>query len=415
MLARLGGDEFAVILRDVDDPAVADEVGRKILDVVGAPFTLRGSAQVIGASVGVALAPLHGTDPHGLLHCAELAMRSAKDAHVGVEVYRRSLEARAADRPTLADDLRRALAEDAIDVVYQPQVALYDGRTVGIEALARWNHPERGPIPTERFVRLAEDVGLVGQLDQAVLARALGDLASLHAADHAIQLAVNLSARDLADPRLAERVAAATAHAGIDARHLTVELTESTVMRDPAHDGAILRRLRDAGACVAIDDFGTGYSSLAYLSELPVAELKIDRAFVRGAADGLRDRAIVRSIASLGRELGLRVCAEGVEDAQAWELVRELGCSTAQGTTSRARCRSTSCAAGSGPACAGTPERARQPAAARPARRPKTQMSSRELPIMRFLPCTPPVISPAASTPGTVVAPSASITRPPFW
>jgi EAL domain-containing protein (putative c-di-GMP-specific phosphodiesterase class I) len=285
----------------------------------------------VGASVGVALFPLHGDDPEALMRRAEIAMYVAKTSRSTFEVYSTEQEHYTKDRLALFADLRKAIEAGDLSLHYQPKVALPAGEVVGVEALARWHHPERGSVPPDVFVPLAEHTGLVRRLTTSVLDMALAQCRVW--ADHGLDLpvAVNLSVRDLLDPGLPVQVMELLDRYDLGPDSLQLEITESSMMDQPARALDVLNALADLGLELAIDDFGTGYSSLAYLQRLPVRQLKIDRSFVTGMSDNENDAAIVRSTIDLGHSLALTVVAEGVEDAGSIDLLSGAGCDLAQG------------------------------------------------------------------------------------
>jgi len=314
-VARLGGDEFAVLVT-----GDAEAAATRIRAAISERLELEGIGVEVEASVGIASYPQHGDDPETLLQRADAAMYAAKRARIGSAVYRDGF-GYSRENLELIADLRRALDEDEIVVYYQPKAALATGRVVAVEALVRWQHPERGLIFPDAFIPLAENTGLMRPLTHHVLDRAL---AQSRAWD--LGVAVNVSTRNLLDPTLPETVDALLERHGVAAERLELEITETTIMADPARAKAVLARLRAMGVGLAVDDFGTGYTSLGWLRELPVTTLKIDKSFVMDF-----DSVIVASIVQLGRNLGLQVVAEGVEDAESWEALRALGCDLVQG------------------------------------------------------------------------------------
>ncbi len=329
-LARLGGDEFGILLpaRSLED---AQLVAARIHTALETPFPLQGLALEVAASVGIAAYPQHGEDAHTLRQHADVAMYAAKRAHAGTAVYDAEQDTNDAERLALAGELRRALENEELVVYFQPKAELASGRILGAEALVRWQHPERGFIPPSEFVPIAERTGLIKPLTRYVLAAALGQCDAWNAAGVDLHVAVNLTIPDLLDLELPDRVAALLADAGVPAEHLELEITESTILADPARVRQVLDRLNEMGVRLAIDDFGTGYSSLAYLKDLPVQTIKIDRSFVLGMCENADDATIVRSTIDLGRNLGLDVVAEGVESQEIWDSLRSQGCSLAQG------------------------------------------------------------------------------------
>ena len=331
VLARLGGDEFAVLLPTIASIEQATEVADRIRGSLEQPFTLQDISVHVGASVGIAIAPDHGRTGEDLLQHADIAMYLAKDSSADHQVYEPASDPYSASKLSMVGDFRRGLAERQFEVYYQPKASLASGAVDGVEALVRWNHPERGLIPPNDFIPLAEKTGLIDRLTVYVMDAALRQCAEWRNLGLDLAVAVNLSARNIGDPQLPDTVAGLLSDHGIDPSRLVLELTESTLMEDPEGAKAVLARLHAMGVGLAIDDFGTGYSSLSYLSELPVTELKIDRSFVMSMATSDGDAFIVRSTIDLGRNLGLRVVAEGVETESVWNRLGELGCDVGQG------------------------------------------------------------------------------------
>ncbi|WP_448625254.1 putative bifunctional diguanylate cyclase/phosphodiesterase [Geodermatophilus sp. URMC 64] len=330
-VVRLGGDEFAVVVPGTADEDRVLHLGRRMVRALEQPVALDGLEVEIGASVGVALAPLHGTDPATLLKRADRAMYDAKISTRRLRLYEPELDNENPRRLTLVSALRTALQDGGISVVIQPQARLATGEVVGGEALVRWDHPELGPVSPDEFIPVAERSGLIGPLTTLVLDSALAACAQWRAAGADFGVAVNLSARSLHDADLVDEVARLLRRHGVPAGRLTLEVTESSVMADPARAVALLHQLRDLGVRLSVDDFGTGYSSLSYLKRLPVHEVKIDRSFVSGLREQGEDVGIVRAIVDLGRHLGLEVVAEGVEDADTHEMLVDMGCDLVQG------------------------------------------------------------------------------------
>ncbi|HYH28625.1 MAG TPA: EAL domain-containing protein, partial [Actinomycetota bacterium] len=256
---------------------------------------------------------------------------AAKETRRPFAVYEPELDRYSPDRLRRVAELRSALEEGELVCYYQPKLDLRSDEVIGLEALVRWDHPRHGLLPPSEFVPLAEYTGLIRPLTTEVLSSALRELASWRAEGFDIHVAVNLSTHSLLDPKLPEEVRTLLELSGGNASWLELELTESSVMSDPARSTKVLHRLADLGVSIAIDDFGTGYSSLAYLKQLPVTTLKIDRSFVMSMGSDHSDATIVRSIIDLGANLGLRVVAEGVETADAMDALRRMGCDVAQG------------------------------------------------------------------------------------
>ena len=330
-VARLGGDEFAVLLSRIETAEGAVAVANKLQAVLQEPFELEGLSLDVEASIGVALYPEHASDPDELLQHADIAMYVAKDTHAGYVLFDPTLDQHSPRRLALLGELRRAIGEQQLVLHYQPKVDTHTGQVLGVEALVRWQHPEHGLIPPGDFIPLAERTGLIGPLTTYVLDAALRQCHQWRQAGHELAIAVNVSARSLLDLAFPDQVAGLLAREDLPARLLIVEITESTIMADPTHALEILGRLNAMGVQIAIDDFGTGYSSMAHLKTLPVQELKVDRSFVSQMTNNSRDAVIVRSTVDLGRNLGLRVVAEGVEDVVTSQELEALGCDAIQG------------------------------------------------------------------------------------
>ncbi|MEO5680688.1 MAG: EAL domain-containing protein [Acidimicrobiales bacterium] len=330
-VARLGGDEFAILLHPVADEADAETIARLILVALERPFTLGDLTIEIGASIGVAMYPAHADASATLLQRADVAMYEAKAAHLGYAVYAAERDQSNPRRLSLAAELRKAIENDELSVVYQPKAHLGAGRVTGVEALVRWAHPRYGSLPPDEFIPLAEHTGLIRPLTDLVLDRALRQCRAWADLGLELTVAVNLSARSLIDPDLAGNVAALLERAGVAPRMLTLEITESMMMADPVRALETMHRLAATGISLSIDDFGTGYSSLSYLKRLPVHEVKIDKSFVLNMTVEEDDASIVRSVVDLARNLRLRVVAEGVEDAPTLAALAALGCDSVQG------------------------------------------------------------------------------------
>ncbi len=329
-VARLGGDEYVILLHDLDETNVPT-VAKKVLAVLDAPFHWQGQSIDLGGSLGIALYPTHCADPSSLIRCADIAMYVAKRSGVGYALYASDQQRVSRRDLSLKSELRQAIQSDQLMLYYQPQIDQRMGHVVGLEALLRWQHTQRGFLPPDQFIPLAEEAGLIGNLTHWVLNRALQEAAALAAAGYPLRMAVNLSARNLHDRDLPAHVSTLLAAHGVPPDRLTLEVTESAVMASPADGLAILRELDRMGVKLAIDDFGTGYSSLAYLKRLPVDELKIDKSFVIDMEQNDNDAVIVRSTIDLAHNLGLRVVAEGVEHRDIWDTLCVLGCDCSQG------------------------------------------------------------------------------------
>jgi diguanylate cyclase len=330
-VARLGGDEFAVLLPRVETADGALTVARKLQSSLEEPFALDGLTLDVEASIGVALYPDHGRDPEELLQHADIAMYTAKELHAGFVTFDPRQDQHSPRRLALLGELRRALEHRQLLLHYQPKVDAHSGRVLGAEALVRWQHPEHGRISPDEFIPLAERTGIIGPLTSYVMDAALRQCRQWHQAGHELSVAVNVSARSLLDLHFPDEVGALLARHQVPAELLVVELTESAIMADPVRALEVVGRLNAMGVQLSIDDFGTGYSSLAYLRSLPVHELKIDRSFVSKMISDASDAVIVHSTVDLGRNLGLRVVAEGVEDALTLQQLGLLGCHAVQG------------------------------------------------------------------------------------
>jgi len=331
LVTRLGGDEFAVLAGDLADEDAAVRLGRRLLRALEHPVPLDGMEVEVTGSLGVALAPAHATEPAALLKRADLAVHDAKASTRGLRVFDPTLAAEDPRRLALATELRTAVHEGHLEVHVQPQAEVGTGRVVSVEALVRWTHPQLGRVGPDEFIPVAERSGLIGPLTTLVLDRSLAAVAAWRAAGSDLSVAVNLSTRSLHDTDLVDEVERLLRRHGVPADRLTLEVTEGSVMADPARTIAVLHRLRELGCLLSVDDFGTGYSSLSYLKKLPVHEVKIDQSFVTGLRTGGEDVAIVRAIVDLGGHLGLKVVAEGVEDQQTWDLLAGIGCDLVQG------------------------------------------------------------------------------------
>lgn len=327
---RLGGDEFKVIVAGQQDRATLSKIARQIISALSKPYKIDGQSVVIGASVGIALAPEHGSTSDELIRNVDLALYSAKDAGRGCfRFYAENLHTAAEERAELEKDLREAIVRNELELYYQPVVFAATEKIVGFEALMRWNHPTRGQLSPAKFVPIAEDAGLIDRLGQWVLRTACADLACW---PKSIRCAVNVSALQFANPELPAIVANVLAHSGVAPSQLELEITESVFVGDNAGTDAMFKALKRIGVRLALDDFGTGYSSLGYLKKAPFDKIKIDRSFVQGATEpGSRNGAIIASITSLAEALDMDTTAEGVETLDELELVRLLGCSHVQG------------------------------------------------------------------------------------
>ncbi len=331
VVARLGGDEFAVLLPTARSTEAAVAAAAELGGVVERSIRLGPLTLSARASIGVAAAPLHGDNAQTLVRHADVAMYAAKNSRSGLRLYEPAVDRNSPQRLALIADLREAVERRDLLVAFQPKVDPTTGAVTGAEALARWHHPVRGAVPPDEFIPLAEHSGLVRPLTLHVLELALRRRAAWARAGHDLHVAVNLSPNSLLDAELPDIVARLLAQTGNAPSTLTLEITESTILADPAGSMATLEKLHTLGVKLSIDDFGTGYSSLGRLRELPIHEVKIDKSFVKRIAADHRDRAVVRSAVQLGHALDLEVVAEGVEDLDTYEYLAREGCDVVQG------------------------------------------------------------------------------------
>jgi diguanylate cyclase (GGDEF)-like protein len=331
LLARLGGDEFAVLPAGPCGPEEGRAVARGLVSALEDSFDVDGIVLDVRASVGLACFPEHGTSPDELLRRADVALYCAKASASPVELYSAAQDHYTVDRLMLAAQLRRGLEMGEIVLDYQPKYPLRGGRPTGVEALARWEHPALGRVGPDGFIPLAEQTGLIAQLTETVLRTAIEQCARWQDQGLALRVSVNVSPRNLLDPHLPGLIRKLLAGARVDPGQLQLEITESRAVPSGRVAIAVLEELRKMGVGLAIDDFGTGFSSLVQLQRLPVDEIKIDRSFVARMVESASDAAIVRSTIDLARNLGLLVCAEGVESERVRRLLADLGCDLAQG------------------------------------------------------------------------------------
>ncbi len=328
-VVRLGGDEFAIIQATVAQPDAATALARRLIAELAEPYVIEGHQVVVGASVGIALAPQDGGSADLLLKSADLALYRAKaDGRGTWRFFEPEMDARMQARRQLELDLRHALAAGEFHLLYQPLINLASGRVTGFEALLRWRHAERGLVSPADFIPLAEETGLILPLGEWVLREACAEAARWPAD---VSVAVNVSAVQFASPRLVDAVAEALAASGLPGARLEIEVTESIMLQDTVVTMGVLHRLRGFGIRISMDDFGTGYSSLSYLRSFPFDKIKIDQSFVRDLEKRGDARAIVRAISGLGGSLGMRTSAEGVETPEQFEQLRADGCTEGQG------------------------------------------------------------------------------------
>jgi len=330
-VARLGGDEFGLLLPELAGPHDTLPVLERLHAALELPIHVQSLPIGIEASIGIALYPEHGEDAQTLIQRADVAMYDAKRDGCSYMFYDDDAHDYDVTSLTLVAELRRAIAEHELVLHYQPKAALASGLVTSVEALVRWVHPKRGIVFPDSFIPIAQETSLIGPLTLYVIEEALQQARAWHREGLEMSIAVNLSTRNLLDRGFPNQVAELLSRWEVDASWLELEVTESAMLANPTRAKAVLGELSELGIRLSIDDFGTGYSSLAYLRQLPVDEIKIDRSFVIGMGVEAGDAVIVRSTVDLGRNLGLNVVAEGVETIETWELLRDLGCNTAQG------------------------------------------------------------------------------------
>jgi diguanylate cyclase (GGDEF)-like protein len=331
VVARLGGDEFGILLADAGDRDTVDLLTDRMSQALSSPFLVQELTLEVGASIGIAIYPDDGRDVDTLVQRADVAMYQAKSTFRGHEFYSLEHDSYSPTRLALLGELRNAIEEGQLTVAYQPKVDVMSGRIVGAEALVRWKHPRRGFVPPDEFVPVAEHTGLLRPLTLFVLDSALEQCARWREAGFELDVAVNLSVRNLLDVELPGDIERLLARYALPPAALELEITETALLADPIRTNGVLQALHSTGVGISIDDFGTGYSSLSYLRRMPVDELKIDKSFVTDMALDENAAVIVRSTIDLGRNLGLRVVAEGVETREVWEHLAALGCHVAQG------------------------------------------------------------------------------------
>ena len=329
-VGRLGGDEFMAVLPGTVEIGLLESLARTLIEQVSRPYLIEGNRVTIGASVGIAIGDPGRACADSLIRNADLALYAAKGDGRGKHCFfEPAMHSEASDRQRLEADLRQALERDEIWVAFQPIVRAAGEEISGFEALARWNHPVRGPIGPDKFIPLAEECGMIGKIGQFVLCAALSEAASW---PDAVRIAVNVSPIQFNDPSIVEIVATAISETKIRAGRVELEITESVFLGNSDATEITFARLKALGVRLALDDFGTGYSSLSYLKEAPFDKIKIDQSFVRGAASSTnRNSAIIRAIVTLAESLGMDTCAEGVETHDDLQLIRELGVSQVQG------------------------------------------------------------------------------------
>ena len=331
LIARIGGDEFAALLPDLSSSEYAIGFAQTLISILEEPCIIGDYKLRLASSIGLAFYPQHGSDQNTLMRRADLAMYYAKSTRRGYSIYESSLDEGGLLHLALESDLNRAIECDELFLEYQPQIDLRSGIVTGVEALVRWMHPERGVIPPNEFIPLAEQTGIVQRLMEWVLHRALSDCAEWQSSGFGFGVSVNLSPINLHHPEIRDVISRSLNATPVRDGSLMLELTESAVMGDPEYAIRVLDSLAAAGIGVSIDDFGTGHCSLSYIKKLPATEIKIDRSFVMDMNQDPNDMVIVRATIGLAHNMGLSVIAEGVEDASTMQNLRALGCDKAQG------------------------------------------------------------------------------------
>jgi diguanylate cyclase (GGDEF)-like protein len=329
-VARLGGDEFGMLLPETDAKS-AQKIAKKIVKMFEEPFIYENQNLNVGISIGIVEFPTHGDDVNILMQRADVAMYNAKKNKLGFFLYESSEDKYSVGRLALISDLRKAINEGLLSVYFQPKIDVKRNKIIGAEALLRWNHPERGFIPPFEFIPLAEQTGLISSLTDFVINEALKNCHYWHQIGYPIVVSINISTHSLQNKKFPEFIIAAIRKHHLAPKYCTLEITESAFMKDPYQAKEILNEIKDFGIDISIDDFGTGYSSLAYLKQLPVSEIKIDRSFVIEMSDDQEDEIIVKITIDLAHNLGLKVVAEGVDNKKTLLKLQELGCEMVQG------------------------------------------------------------------------------------
>jgi diguanylate cyclase (GGDEF)-like protein len=333
-VARLGGDEFAIILRNLSTVGKAQKVARRIANSISQPFSLSGNRISVSVHIGIAPCDAEYETPEDILRDADIAMHFAKERNIGAAVFTKELRERFQERANLELDLRHAVERGELSMHYQPIVSLREGRLIGFEALLRWNHSERGSVPPNKFIPIAEESGLIVPITNWILNETCSQLARWRRISPACEnliVSVNISSKHLAADDLVDDVELALDAAKLPADLLKLEVTESAAMENAEHTIDVLNRLKKIGVQLSLDDFGTGYSSLSHLHRLPFDTLKIDRSFVSRVGENGENSEILQTIISLAKNLKMRVIAEGIETESQFNVLRHLGCDLGQG------------------------------------------------------------------------------------
>ena len=329
MVARIGGDEFAVMAYGLASEAEAEALAGRVVEILGRPFIIQGQVAEIGASVGVSLAPKHGSDPETLIQFTDIALYTAKRTDErGYRLFEPAMQEVIQRRRFLEVDLRRACMREDFKIAYQPIIDSATGAYTGAEALLRWTCPDRGEVEPSEFIPIAEELGLISRIGAGVLKQACMDAASW---PNHLDLAVNISPVQLHDPRLPQTVMQALEDSGFPATRLELEITETALLGNDEIVMRTLTKLREFGIRISLDDFGTGYSSLSYLHRFPITRIKIDKSFVQRLPSDVGSASIVRAIAQLGESLQMKITAEGIETDEQMAFITQHGCNDVQG------------------------------------------------------------------------------------
>lgn len=329
-VARLGGDEFALLLQDITEDDILAAVGR-VAQVFDQPVTLNNQPIDIGCSVGIAKFPQHGSDASTLLRRADMAMYSAKRSDKVYAFYDLNCDEHREEHLSLLSEIKRAIELDELQLFFQPKITFEDSSIFSVETLLRWQHPNRGLIPPDEFIPFAEQTGAIRLITRWLIAKAMLQARLWREQGLVVKMSLNISARDLLDPDFSSYIKNRLDENEVEPAMICMEITESALMEDPIKARRTVEELHELGVSISIDDYGTGYSSLAYVKNLPVNELKIDREFIKNMLENKEDVAIVRSTIELGHNLGLKVVAEGIEREEEMQMLREFGCDQAQG------------------------------------------------------------------------------------
>ncbi len=330
-VARMDTHSFAILLGDCADRTSAEQAARNLVKAIEPHFVINKLRLTLQPCIGIVLSPEHGDDADTLLQRAGVAQFFATQSVSGFSVYSPNMDEHSPRRLTLIGELKRALERDELYLYFQPKIDLVSNSVVGVEALVRWEHAQHGFILPEEFIGLAEHQRMIQPLSMWVIERAFLNCAGWHQAGIGLKVSINLSSKDLLDPELPDQIAGLAAKTGVQPEWIVFEITESSIMGDPARVLIILERLRAMGYQFAIDDFGTGYSSMAYLKKLPLSELKIDKSFVMDMLSSENDAIIVRAIVDLAHNLGFTVTAEGIENIETMNMLKSMGCDIGQG------------------------------------------------------------------------------------